>query len=297
MGKDLIRGVHKRNKISKARQRTVRKKNEITNICRSIVEEIVENAINASTHKTCHDNDTQQTNSDDEYDFPSFMNSEEYMSVSQHNLTYEKEEDQCKIEGYRFVEMDYFLKRPFLCNPCTISNVLVVQKIECVNHCIKNYSKHLYRIKKNTKSVALETRKLLTNQRIKDLTRNAQKAIYANAHGDISQLKHDLQNSVPCSFGNHSKCQTYLCNHVGDTASDNMSQLVSSGGHHHIFGSLNLIVIKSSQLIDNETNNRAELFMSLLARFNMGKRLNLIQRDGFQIPSYLSALRYNVGQS
>ncbi|KAF2889887.1 hypothetical protein ILUMI_16286 [Ignelater luminosus] len=146
-----------------------------------------------------------------------------------------------------------------------------VQKIECVNHCIKNYSKHLYRIKKDMKSVALETRKLLTNQRIKDLTRNAQKAIYANAHGDISQLKHDLQNSVPCSFGNYSKCQTYLCNHVGDTASDNMSQLVSSGGHHHIFGSLNLIVIKSSQLIDNETNNRAELFMSLSARFNMGK--------------------------
>ncbi|KAF2882481.1 hypothetical protein ILUMI_23706 [Ignelater luminosus] len=150
-----------------------------------------------------------------------------------------------------------------------------VQKIECVNHCIKNYSKHFYRIKKDTKSVALETRKLLTNQRIKDLTRNAQKAIYANAHGDISQLKPDLQNSVPCSFGNHSKCRTYLCNHVGDTASDNMSQL----------------------LIDNETNNRAELFMSLLARFNMGKRLNLIQRDGFQMRSYLSALRYNVGQS
>ncbi|KAF2897311.1 hypothetical protein ILUMI_08863 [Ignelater luminosus] len=31
--------------------------------------------------------------------------------VSQHNLTYEKEEDQCKIEGYRFVEMNYFLKK------------------------------------------------------------------------------------------------------------------------------------------------------------------------------------------
>ncbi|KAF2889732.1 hypothetical protein ILUMI_16441, partial [Ignelater luminosus] len=98
MGKDLIRGVHKRNKISIARQRTVRKKNEITNICRSIVEEIVENAINASTHKTCHDNDTHQTNSDDEYDFPSFMNSEEYMSSVQ-------------IEGYRFVEMDYCFKK------------------------------------------------------------------------------------------------------------------------------------------------------------------------------------------
>ncbi|KAF2888883.1 hypothetical protein ILUMI_17290 [Ignelater luminosus] len=255
MGKDLIRGVHKRNKISKARQRTVRKKNEITNICRSIVEEIVENAINA---------------------------------VSQHNLTYEKEEDQCKIEGYRFVEMDYFFKKALSLQSlhnlkCTGGKLEyssekrsgLVQKIECVNHCIKNYSKHLYRIKKDTKSIALETRKLLTNHRIKDLTRNAQKAIYANAHGDISQLKHDLQNSVPCSFGNHSKCQTYLCNHVGDTASDNMSQL----------------------LIDNETNNRAELFMSLLARFNMGKRLNLIQRDGFQMRSYLSALRYNVGQS
>ncbi|KAF2891504.1 hypothetical protein ILUMI_14669, partial [Ignelater luminosus] len=31
--------------------------------------------------------------------------------VSQHNLIYEKDEDQYKIEGYRFVEMDYFFKK------------------------------------------------------------------------------------------------------------------------------------------------------------------------------------------
>jgi hypothetical protein len=36
--------------------------------------------------------------------------------------------------------------------------------------------------------------------------------------------------------------------------------------------------------------------MSILARFNMGKPLNLIQRDNFQIRSYLTGPRYNKGE-
>ncbi|KAK9880363.1 hypothetical protein WA026_010248 [Henosepilachna vigintioctopunctata] len=46
-------------------------------------------------------------------------------------------------------------------------------------------------------------------------------------------------------------------------------------------------------LIDNETNNRAELFMSILAKLNMGKRLNLIQRDGFSTRATLTGHSYN----
>lgn len=50
-------------------------------------------------------------------------------------------------------------------------------------------------------------------------------------------------------------------------------------------------------LLDKKTNNRAELFMGVLVRFNMGKRLNLIQRDSFQIRAHLRGLRYNEGPS
>ncbi|KAF5277354.1 hypothetical protein FQA39_LY06167 [Lamprigera yunnana] len=40
----------------------------------------------------------------------------------------------------------------------------------------------------------------------------------------------------------------------------------------HIKSFLDAVIRKSHKLIDNETNNRAELFMAILARFNLGKR-------------------------
>lgn len=36
--------------------------------------------------------------------------------------------------------------------------------------------------------------------------------------------------------------------------------------------------------------------MSLLAKYNCGKRMNLIQRGSFQMRTYLAALHYNTGK-
>lgn len=49
-------------------------------------------------------------------------------------------------------------------------------------------------------------------------------------------------------------------------------------------------------LIRNETNNNCEHFMSLLAKYNAGKRLNLTMRGGFTNRCLLSALSYNKDQ-
>ncbi|KAB0790356.1 hypothetical protein PPYR_15279, partial [Photinus pyralis] len=169
--------------------------------------------------------------------------------------------------------------------------------IECTNHAIKNYSKHLYKLKSDTKNVALATRKLLSKDTIGALVKFAQKAIYANSHGDIATLKSDLRNSVKHVFGNHLECVEYLCSETKEEIGDKYQTLISIGGQHQIYAALNSILSKSELLIDRETNNRAELFMSVLARFNMGKRLNLIQRDSFQTRSFLTGLRYNEGST
>lgn len=60
-------------------------------------------------------------------------------------------------------------------------------------------------------------------------------------------------------------------------------------------GALEGLLRKAHKLIDNETNNRAEIFMAILARFNAGKRLNLTQRGSFETRSHLAGLRYNKG--
>jgi hypothetical protein len=46
-------------------------------------------------------------------------------------------------------------------------------------------------------------------------------------------------------------------------------------------------------MFDNETNNRAELFMSLVAKYNAGKRLNLTMKGSFQSRCSLAAMQYN----
>lgn len=58
-------------------------------------------------------------------------------------------------------------------------------------------------------------------------------------------------------------------------------------------GALNLLLRKAQLLIENETNNASERLMNLVARFNMGKRLNLIQRGSYERRVYMSGLRYN----
>jgi hypothetical protein len=151
-------------------------------------------------------------------------------------------------------------------------------------------------MKTDIKGVPLSIRKLLTKDVIKCLTDTAQKAIYANAHGDVAQLKDDLRNSIFHVFGNHQKCTVHMCDKVGDVANDRTAVLTETGANHHLYAAIHNVLLKANMLIDNETNNRAELFMSILARFNMGKRLNLIQRDSFQIRSYLTGLRYNQGE-
>ncbi|KAF2884822.1 hypothetical protein ILUMI_21355, partial [Ignelater luminosus] len=149
------------------------------------------------------------------------------------------------------------------------ANSGVVEMIECTNHCVKNYTKQLYKIKNDVKGVAVEARKLLTKDVIEKLGTTVQKAIYANAHGDVTNLREDIRNSVKHVFGNHEACKEYMCDQHGDISKNIFEKVVSCGAHHHIYGALNLLLAKSHQLIDNETSNKAELFMSILARFSL----------------------------
>lgn len=56
------------------------------------------------------------------------------------------------------------------------------------------------------------------------------------------------------------------------------------------------IIRKADRLSSAETSNRAELFMSYVAKYNCGKRLNLTQRENFQRRS-VAALHYQNGRT
>ncbi|KAF2882228.1 hypothetical protein ILUMI_23951 [Ignelater luminosus] len=159
---------------------------------------------------------------------------------------------------------------------------------------IKNYGKALYKIRNDT-SVAVSGRKLLTAKNIKALQDIAMKVLYINAHGLVEDLKVDLLNGPNHVYNDYSKCKQTYCESVGDKENSKILELKNAGIYHHVHGALDRLVAKGHQLIDNETNNRAELYMSILCKFNAGKRLNLSQRGSFETRANILALRYNNG--
>lgn len=58
---------------------------------------------------------------------------------------------------------------------------------------------------------------------------------------------------------------------------------------------LDLLQRKADRLLHNETNNCAENFMSLIAKFNCGKRLNLTKSGSFQRRTHIAALNQLSG--
>ncbi|KAJ8909802.1 hypothetical protein NQ315_015322 [Exocentrus adspersus] len=74
-----------------------------------------------------------------------------------------------------------------------------------------------------------------------------------------------------------------------------MLELQSTGVQYHINGVLDRLISKAHKLITNETNNAAELFMSFVAKYNAGKRLNLTQRGSFESRAHISGMQYNEG--
>ncbi|KAF2886306.1 hypothetical protein ILUMI_19865 [Ignelater luminosus] len=116
------------------------------------------------------------------------------------------------------------------------------------------------------------------------------KVLYINAHGLVEDLKADLLNGPNHVYNDHSKCKQTYCESVGDKENGKILELKNTGIYHHVHGALDRLVAKGHQLIDNETNNRAELYMSILCKFNAGKRLNLTQRGSFETRANISGL-------
>ncbi|XP_049821547.1 uncharacterized protein LOC126265075 [Aethina tumida] len=123
-----------------------------------------------------------------------------------------------------------------------------VVKIECMNHVLKNFSKNLYKIKKDTQGVPVDARKMLKSDTINELNKSVQSAIYANTQ-DPENLRADIRNSIYHVYGNHSACKQYLFTNTGDVSNDRTTQLISSGLHHHLFGAIEQLLMKADLLL------------------------------------------------
>lgn len=117
---------------------------------------------------------------------------------------------------------------------------------------------------------------------------------YNSQHGNTQTLRHDLKQGPYHVFGLHDDCRDYFCKKKGKD--DNLVPVLEQCGMWPlILVAINRIIQKADRLSAEETSNRAELYMSLVAKYSAGKRLNLVARDNFNRRCTVAALQYQKG--
>ncbi|KAF2893297.1 hypothetical protein ILUMI_12878, partial [Ignelater luminosus] len=106
------------------------------------------------------------------------------------------------------------------------------------------------------------------NLRYKKFVADEHSSVYNKIKQNVSyglEIKIDIRNAVNHVFKNCSSCREDMCDQAGETVDDRKRELTNFGAHHPIYCAMGQLLTKVDLLIDNEANNRAELYMSLLA--------------------------------
>lgn len=167
-----------------------------------------------------------------------------------------------------------------------------VTKIECANHLVKNVTKKLFKVAKG----AAVTR-VLTNKRIHDIAKTARELISLNAREEVpsvDQLKHDLQNVVSHSFGDHSQCRRAACKLAPKVLCFDLQKSPKSF-QATIHLTVNSLCRHAESLINDDTSNLAEAYMHMVAKFTGGKQCFYGRRASFLWRTYGAGLAFQFG--
>ena len=153
----------------------------------------------------------------------------------------------------------------------------------------KNYTSSLYNILGNTK-LPIEGRRLLKN-RLQKLSIVARKNIIHNSkNGTVVNLS----------------CKPYYCKWKEAeikkiTIEEDENVLVMMKQQVAVWSMLTVaidaVIRKADRLLHNETNNCAESFMAVMAKYNCGKRIDLTKKGSFQRRVHIAGLDQLQGQN
>ena len=168
-----------------------------------------------------------------------------------------------------------------------------VSKLECANHCVKCYRSHLEQMVKDFPH--FKGRGNLSKRTIIKIAYGARCAIHKRAQDrDVENLRKDLRAGPRHYLGYHELCDSSWCNDVGtdnnrsiDDLPVNMLFELDRAGDR--------LINKASQLIDDETTNISECYMSVRSKMDGGKQINRIQSGAFQHRCMAAGLRLTLG--
>lgn len=124
------------------------------------------------------------------------------------------------------------------------------------------------------------------------------RTIIAHNHDDSVAMRKDLQNGPLHVFGKHDDCNSYYCKFKSTTDTvdinennvDDMKQ--NAPTVWALICAANEMVMSKAYRLSNETTNYVENFMSVVSKFNCGKRLNLHMRGSYQRRVHIAGNMY-----
>jgi hypothetical protein len=194
-----------------------------------------------------------------------------------------------------------------LCEIRPYGSCSMVEKIECTNHLLRNFSKHLRELatrkKSNSKNlpVSPQLRKIVTARSYR-LVAAVKKAVEhrskenGSLREQITLLIKDMKNAPSHVFGEHKECSEikYVnCQKEGET---NYIEIMSTCGlYEDIELCFKRLIDNAFSLILNMTNNLAEQYNSIVCKFIGGKRINFSLKGGYQTRCEAAAVSFNSG--
>lgn len=177
---------------------------------------------------------------------------------------------------------------------------LLVEKIECTNHLLRNFCTKLEELTKNT-NYPIKYRKIL-GKNILRLRRSVKGAVkHINSKNTtfeqkVTELKTDLINAPNHVFGNHNLCKTYFCQNLNDN--DATQNFVPEIKANNLFAAIirimSRLVNNAKSLIHDVNSNIAEVFNSVIAKYVGGKRINFSSRQSYAARCAGAVVSFNV---
>lgn len=109
----------------------------------------------------------------------------------------------------------------------------------------------------------------------------------------ISLLKSDLNNILRHVFGDHSNCPTYIKHHCKDDQ-NYVPALEECNTFEKMSSIMRQLMYCAKDLIQGESNNAAEHYNSIVAKFVGGKRVNFSLSNSYKYKANAAAVQYNT---
>lgn len=180
---------------------------------------------------------------------------------------------------------------------------IVIKKIECVNHLLRNMTKSLKKLAQGSSGPKhLRDILLLRYRRFRSGVSNAveyRTKETGSFEDKVFRLREDIENVCHHVLGDHSKCASYFChktktNNETDKEETNfLPEFEQSGLLSSIKDIMQRLAHNSESLLMNLKNNIAESFNNVVAKFVGGKRINFGLTCGYEIRSLAAVISFN----